>query len=115
MSNSSISDNSVYRKSFNSIDFKCQTVLFGPLIKPYQVLPLRVRVVLRAIAMKEYNIFPRAPLIRSSLSNSLISNPGHSLGRESYPSVEMQSVYSTAPIEGTENQRREIKTKRIKI
>ena len=32
----------------------------------------------------------------ASPSDCLVSYPGHSLG-ESYPSVEMQSVYSTAP------------------
>ena len=32
----------------------------------------------------------------SSLSDGLVLYPGHSLG-ESYPSAEMQSVYSTAP------------------
>ena len=32
-----------------------------------------------------------------SPSDGLVSYTGHSLGRMSYPSVEMQSVYSTAP------------------
>ena len=34
-----------------------------------------------------------------SLSDGLVSYPGQSLG-ESYPSAEMQSVYSTAPANG---------------
>ena len=32
-----------------------------------------------------------------SSSDSLVSYPGHSLGGRSYPSAEVQSVYSTAP------------------
>ena len=35
-------------------------------------------------------------LIGASLSDCLVSYTGHSLGK-SYPSAEMQSVYSTAP------------------
>ena len=33
----------------------------------------------------------------TSPSNCLVSYPGHSLGGRSYPSAEVQSVYSTAP------------------
>ena len=33
----------------------------------------------------------------TSPSDCLVSYPGHSLGRGSYPSAEVQSVYSTAP------------------
>ena len=33
----------------------------------------------------------------TSPSDCLVSYPGHSLGRGSYPSAEMQSVYSTVP------------------
>ena len=36
-------------------------VLFNPSIGPYQVLPLRDRVDLGAIAMKGYSAFPKAP------------------------------------------------------
>ena len=42
------------------IEFKCQTVLFDPLIGPDQVLPIRARVDQGAIAMKGYSIFPKA-------------------------------------------------------
>ena len=34
-------------------------VLFNPLINPYQVLPLRARVDLGAMAMKGYSAFPQ--------------------------------------------------------
>ena len=53
------------------------------------MLPLQVRMNLGVIAMKEYYALPKAP-------DCLVSYPGHFL-RESYPSAEMQSVYSTAP------------------
>ena len=43
-----------------STEFKCQTVLFDPLIGPHQVLPLRARVDLGAIAMKGYSAFSKA-------------------------------------------------------
>ena len=36
-------------------------------------------------------------IIGASPSDYLVSYPGHSLEKESYPSAEMQSVYSTAP------------------
>ena len=46
-----------------------------------------------------------------SPSDYLVSYPGHSLG-ESYPPAEMQSVYSTTPINWA-NQMKMIKTKKI--
>ena len=55
------------------------------------MLPLRDRVDLGAMAIKRYSAFPAA-----SLSDCLVSYPGHSLG-ESYSSADMQSVYSTTP------------------
>ena len=36
-------------------------VLFNPLMGSYQVLPFRARVDLRAMAMKGYSAFPKAP------------------------------------------------------
>ena len=41
--------------------FKYQTVLFDPLIGPYQVLPLQDRV--GAMAMKGYSEFSKAPAL----------------------------------------------------
>ena len=38
-------------------------VLFDPYIGPYQVLPLRARVDLGAMATKEYSAFPKAPAL----------------------------------------------------
>ena len=46
--------------SFVSTQFKCQTVLFDPLIGPYLVQLLQVSVDLEAMAMKRYSIFPKA-------------------------------------------------------
>ena len=46
--------------SFICNQFKCQTVLFDQKIGPYQVLQLRVRVGLGAIAIKEYSGFFKA-------------------------------------------------------
>ncbi len=46
-----------------STQFKCQTVLFDPQIGPYQVLPLRARVNLGAMATKGYSIFPKTPAL----------------------------------------------------
>ena len=67
--------------------------LSDPQIWPNQVLPLRVRVDWGVMIMKEFSPFPKTG---ASPSDSLILYPGHSLV-ESYPSVEMQSVLSTAP------------------
>ena len=46
-----------------STQFKYQTILFNLMIWPYQVLPLRVRVDLGAMAMKGYSAFPKAPAL----------------------------------------------------
>ena len=40
---------------------KCQTVLFDPLVEPYQVLLLWNRVDMGVISMKVYSVFPKAP------------------------------------------------------
>ena len=58
--------------------------------------PLQARVDLGVIAIKMYSAFPKAPaLLEPHHQIILVSYPGHSLG-ESYPSAEMQSVYSEA-------------------
>ena len=46
-----------------STQFKCQTVLFGTYIGPYQVLLLRARLNLGTMAMKEFSTFPKAPAL----------------------------------------------------
>ena len=52
---------------------------------------------LSAEAMKGYSAFPKAPvLLEPHIRLFYVSYPGHSLG-ETYPSSEMQSVYSTTP------------------
>ena len=57
--NVSISSYSVYSIHFS---ISMLLVLFNPLIiEPYQVLPLRARVDLGAMAMKGYSAFPKAP------------------------------------------------------
>ena len=60
---------------------KYQTVLFDPLIGPYQVLPIQVRVGLGPMAIS-----------KGSPSGCLVSYPGHSLG-ESYFFAKMPSVF----------------------
>ena len=72
-------------------------VLFDLWIEPYQVLPLWARVDLGEMAITGYSAVPRSSNItEASQSNCLVSYSGHSL-MGSYPSVEKQSVYSTAP------------------
>ena len=69
-------------------------VLFDPYRGPYQLLPLKARVDLGAMAIKGN---PHSPKPYWNLTIRLFCViPGHSLG-ESYPSAEKQSVYSTAP------------------
>ena len=78
--------NHFYFKLFSlpqTINFRISMllVLFNPQIGPYQVLPLRARVDLGAMAMKGYSAFPKAPaLLEPSPSDCLVSYPGHSLG-----------------------------------
>ena len=74
-----------------------QLVLFNTKIGPYQVLPLRARLDLVAMAIKGCSAFPKAPALLEPQHQIIVSYPGHSLGRGSYPSAEVQSVYSTAP------------------
>ena len=56
------------------------------------MLPLRARVDLRAMAMKGYSAFPKAPALlephHQIVSRTLVGG---------YPSAEVPSVYSTAP------------------
>ena len=52
-----------FNMSLVCTQFKCQTVLFDPLIGPYQLLPLWPRVDLGAMAIKGYSAFPKAPAL----------------------------------------------------
>ena len=77
-----------------------QSVLFNPYRGPYQVLSFRVRVDLEAMAMTGCSAFPNAPaLLETSRSDCLVSYLGHTLRVGSYPSAEVDSVYSTAPVD----------------
>ena len=58
------------------------------------MLSLRVGVDLRVLAMKTVLCIPQ--ISKASPSGGLMSYPENSLGGGSYPSAEMQSVYSTA-------------------
>ena len=74
-----------------------QLVLFNPLIGPYQVLLLQVRVDLGVLAVKGHSTFPKSSSITGTLpSDCLVSYTGLSPGKGSYLSAEVQSVYSTA-------------------
>ena len=73
-------------------------VLFNPYIGPYQVLPLRARVDLEAMAMKGYSAFPKAPALLEPYHQIIYCHIRTLVvGGVSYPSAEKQSVYSTAP------------------
>ena len=80
--------------NFNHFYFKCQIVLFDSLIGPFQVLPLRVRVGVRAMAMKgpphSLNLQGWSLSIRwfNVLSGTLF-------GAGFYSSADIQSMYST--------------------
>ncbi len=59
---------------------------------------------LEAMAMNGYSAFLKAPvLLEPHYQIVLRHNTGHSLGRSSYPSAEMQSVYSVAPADWVED------------
>ena len=78
-------------KTVHFKQFSLAYLLFSSIWPIDRTLPLWVRVDLGAMAMKGYSAFPEA-----SASDCLMSYPGHSL-EESYPTAEMQLVYSTAP------------------
>ena len=50
--------------------------------------------------MKKYSVFHKAPRLEPCYQMGLMSNPEYSFGgcgEGSYPSAQIQSVYSTAP------------------
>ena len=76
-----------------------QFVLFDPWIGPFQVLPLRARVDLGAMAMKGYTAFPKAPALLKPHHQFVSYQVMHTRwAGESYPSKEMQLVYFTSPV-----------------
>ena len=65
------------------------------------MLPRRARMDLGVMAMKGYSAFPKAPNITGTSPIRLFSVLSRTLiGGVSYPSAEVQSVYSTAPADG---------------
>ena len=63
------------------------------------MLPLRARVGLGVIAVKEYSAFPKAPALLKP-DHQIVSchiQDTRCGGGESYPSAKMQSVHSLAP------------------
>ena len=66
--------------------------LFDPLIRPYQMLPSEPGSNANEGVLR---ILQKCSITGASPSDCLMSYSGHSLGK-SYPSAEMQSVYSTA-------------------
>ena len=122
-SNISILNNSIYHMSFVCTQLKYQTFIW-PIARTLIGATLLSWEDLRAMAMKEYSVLPKAPVLleprhqiiychiqdtyywgfysqqrcsRYILQPQLTGPQGQLLGK-SYPSVEMQSVYSTAPV-----------------
>ena len=58
---------------FFCTQFKCQTVLFDPLIGSYQVLPPWVRVSQRSMTVKEHSAFPKAPVSLPSVDRLYVA------------------------------------------
>ena len=69
------------------------------------MLPLRTRVDLGAMAVKEQSIFPKPA---ASPSDGLVSYVRHLFGVGSYPSAKMQSMYSPASAVWTVRRKRNI-------
>ena len=66
--------------------------------KSSRPVKMKTRENISAMAMKGYSRIPQSSSItRTSPSDTLVSYPGYSLGEGSYPSAEVQSVYSITP------------------
>ena len=92
-----LSKKSVLRKSFVCTQLTCQTVLFEPSIRYYHS---GLELTCEQWPSRGTLFFLRAPLNRASPSNGLLSYRRQTVGK-SYLSAEMQSVYSTAPVNWT--------------
>ena len=64
---SSISNNSIYNKSFVCTQFKISNSSVRTIDRPYPVPPLRARVDLEAMAMKRYSAFSQAQALHEPL------------------------------------------------
>ena len=90
-------NHSIQHNSFVCTQFKHQTVPFDPLMGSYQVLLLRVRVDMGAMAMKGYCTFFKT----TGLNIRWFCFINKTNCRKSYRSAEMQSVYFTAQADWT--------------
>ena len=69
----------------------------------YKVPPLQVKLKREAMTMNGYSTFPRAPRLELQSSYGFMSLTRHSLVRRgSYPSAELQSACSSAPVVWTD-------------
>ena len=75
-----------------------QTVLFDTSMEQYEVQPLRVILDLIAMVMKGYSTFPKGLESYYQTQFSIISKT-LVLEWGSYPSTEMQTVFSTVPVD----------------
>ena len=82
--------------SFVCTQFECQPILFDPYIGPNLAPPIKARVDLRVMAMKNYSAFPKAPTLLVPHYQIVLWHIQDTSGWF-YPSEEMQSVYFTAP------------------
>ena len=98
--NISISSYSVQTNSSNKIiqfSIRMQLVLFNPQIERYQVQPFRTRVDPGAMAMEGYSGFLKVPASLETQHQLFQCYIRTLIGVGSYPTAELQSVYSTAP------------------
>ena len=73
-------------------------VLFVPLKGPYQVQPLRARLDLGVMAIKGYSAFPKVPALLEPQHQIVLCHIQDTRCGGSYPSAEIQLVYSTAQL-----------------
>ena len=72
------------------------------MIGPYQVLPLRVRVDQAVMAINGYSVFPKVPELLEPHQGIVLCNI-QLTQRESYSTVEKQSMYSKAVADWAKN------------
>ena len=79
--------------------FKFETVLFYPLTRRYQVLPLGARVNRGARSMKGYPALPKTSALLEAHHPFVLCHIQDTCCGGSYAFVEMHSVYSTAQVD----------------